>query len=99
MKKLFVFILFPLTIFAQKQPKLIVGIVVDQMRYEMLDRFHDDFGPDGFNLLVDKGYRYDSCTFSYIPTFTAPGHATIYTGQPPTKHGIIANDIYIISVV
>jgi predicted AlkP superfamily pyrophosphatase or phosphodiesterase len=65
------------------------------MRYEMLDRYRSDFGPDGFNLLVDEGMRYDSCTFSYIPTFTAPGHATIYTGVVPSKHGILGNDIYI----
>lgn len=95
MKRIVLALLIPIIVTAQKQPKLIVGIVVDQMRYEMLDRYSSDFGPDGFNLLLDRGMRYDSCTFSYIPTFTAPGHATIYTGVVPAKHGILGNDIYI----
>lgn len=85
----------PFLLVAQKQPKLIVGIVIDQMRYEMLDRFRADFGPDGFNLLMREGMQYDSCTYSYIPTYTGPGHATIYTGTTPSIHGISSNDIYI----
>lgn len=95
MKRMLLALLVPTVIIAQKQPKLIVGIVADQMRYEMLDRYRSDFGPGGFNLLVDQGMGYDSCTFSYIPTFTAPGHATIYTGVVPSEHAILANDIYI----
>lgn len=95
MKKLLFFLALPLFTVAQKQPKLIIGIVADQMRYEMLDRYKNDFGPDGFNLLVAEGMRYDSCTFSYIPTYTAPGHATIYTGTTPAIHGITGNDMYI----
>jgi len=96
MKKLALFILLaPLFLSAQKKPKLIVGIVVDQMRYEMLDRFAADFGADGFNLLTKQGMRYDSCTFNYVPTYTGPGHATIYSGANPSTHGILSNDIYL----
>jgi len=96
MKKLaFIILLAPLFLSAQKKPKLIVGIVVDQMRYEMLDRFSSDFGADGFNLLSKDGMRYDSCTFNYVPTYTGPGHATIYSGANPSMHGILSNDIYL----
>jgi predicted AlkP superfamily pyrophosphatase or phosphodiesterase len=95
MRNLILIFLLPLSLAAQKQPRLIVGIVVDQMRYEMLDRYSSDFGPDGFNLLADQGMRFDSCTFSYIPTYTAPGHATIYTGVSPRRHAILANDLFI----
>lgn len=98
MKKLILVLLLPTLSLAQKQPKLIIGIVADQMRYEMLDRFKNDFGPDGFNLLTSEGMRYDSCTYSYLPTYTAPGHATIFTGTPPSVHGINSNDLYIPSL-
>ena len=90
-----ILLLTPLLLSAQKKPKLIVGIVVDQMRYEMLDRFASDFGADGFNLLAQNGMRYDSCTFDYMPTYTGPGHATIYSGANPSMHGILSNDIYL----
>lgn len=91
----FVLLLLPFLGLAQTQPKLIVGIVVDQMRYEMLQRFQEHFGPDGFNRLVKDGMCFDSCTYNYIPTYTGPGHATIYTGKTPGIHGITSNDIYI----
>lgn len=95
MKKLILLILLPAMLLAQKKPKLIVGIVIDQMRQEMLDRYKSSFSPNGFNRLVTEGMRYDSCTYNYIPTYTAPGHATIFTGKLPKEHGIIANDMYI----
>ena len=95
MKKLIVLLILPTVLFAQKAPKLIVGIVVDHMRYEMLDRYKTSFGSDGFNRLVTEGMRYDSCTYNYIPTYTAPGHATIFTGKNPKDHGILGNDMYI----
>jgi predicted AlkP superfamily pyrophosphatase or phosphodiesterase len=95
MKKLIVLFIFPAVLFAQKAPKLIVGIVVDHMRYEMLDRYKTSFGPNGFNRLVTEGMRFDSCTYNYIPTYTAPGHATIFTGQNPSVHGILGNDMYL----
>jgi len=76
------------------QPKLVVGIVVDQMRYDYLTRFWDRFGNGGFKRLVNKGYHFKNNHYNYVPTYTAPGHASIYTGTTPKNHGIISNDWY-----
>ncbi len=77
---------------AQKRPKLVVGIIVDQMKMEYLYRFNDDFSPNGFKRLIDKGYTFHNMHYNYMPTYTAPGHASIYTGATPSTHGIISND-------
>ncbi|MFY0686090.1 MAG: alkaline phosphatase family protein [Cyclobacteriaceae bacterium] len=76
------------------KPKLVVGIVVDQMKAEYLYRFGDLYGADGFNLLKEKGFVYKNAHFNYMPTKTGPGHASIYTGTTPSRHGIIGNDWY-----
>ena len=73
-------------------PKLIVGIVVDQMRFDYLTRFYKYFGEDGFKRLLNEGYNFTYAHFNYVPTNTAPGHTSIYTGTTPFFHGIIAND-------
>lgn len=80
--------------FSQEKPKLVVGIVVDQMRYDYIYRFWDDFGKDGFKKLVNEGHFFRNAQFGYMPTFTGPGHASIYTGTTPSVHGIISNDWY-----
>ena len=85
------------TLFAwpqQKQPKLVVGIVVDQMRYDYLTRFWGKFSENGFKKLVNNGFNCKQAHFNYMPTYTAPGHASIYTGTTPANHGIIANTWY-----
>lgn len=87
------FILLYTTYFAQA-PKLVVGVVVDQMCYEYLHRFENKFSKDGFNKLKEKGAFCSNTHYNYVPTFTAPGHASIYTGTTPADHGIIANDWY-----
>jgi len=79
---------------AQEQPKVVVGIVVDQMRQEYLTRYWDRFSDSGFKRLINEGFRYDNCQYDYIPTLTGPGHASIYTGTTPAFHGIVANDWY-----
>jgi predicted AlkP superfamily pyrophosphatase or phosphodiesterase len=76
------------------KPKLIVGIVVDQMRYDYLVRFGNRFGPGGFNRLIENGYHLENVHFDYIPTKTAAGHASIYTGAGPSVHGVLGNDWY-----
>lgn len=76
------------------QPKLVVGIVVDQMRYDYITRFWDRFGEGGFKRLISEGYNLRNNHFNYIPTYTGPGHATVYTGAAPQTHGIIGNDWY-----
>lgn len=97
MKKLFLFLafVFCFNIQAQQRPKLVVGIVVDQMKMEYLYRFSDDFSTNGFKKLMDKGFTFYNMNYNYVPTFTAPGHASIYTGTTPAVHGIIGNDWYI----
>jgi predicted AlkP superfamily pyrophosphatase or phosphodiesterase len=77
-----------------KNPTLIVGIVIDQMRYDYIYRFWDDFSNDGFKRLINEGHFFRNAQFGYVPTYTGPGHASIYTGTTPSVHGIIANDWY-----
>ena len=77
-----------------EKPKLVVGIVVDQMRYDYIYRFWEDFGNDGFKKLINEGHFFRNAQFGYVPTYTGPGHASIYTGTTPAVHGIIANDWY-----
>lgn len=76
------------------KPKLIVGIVVDQMRYDYIYRFWDKYGNGGFKKLVNEGFFCKNTNFNYVPTYTGPGHAAIYTGTTPAVNGIIANDWY-----
>lgn len=71
--------------------RLVVGVVVDQMRNDYVERFWDHYSDDGFKRLVNQGYRFKDTHFNYIPTKTAPGHASVFTGTSPMNHGIIAN--------
>lgn len=91
-------LLFTLNGFSQSskvdKPKLVVGIVIDQMRNDYIDRFWNRFGNNGFKKLVNKGYRFKNNQYNYIPTQTGPGHASIYTGTSPINHGIISNNWY-----
>ncbi|MCC6577712.1 MAG: alkaline phosphatase family protein [Flavobacteriales bacterium] len=75
-------------------PKLVVGIVVDQMRADHLLRFWDNFGEGGFKRLVGQGACLRDAHYPYAQTNTGPGHASIYTGTTPSDHGIVANDMY-----
>ncbi len=75
-----------------QQPKLIVGIVVDQMRYDYLTKFYNDFGEDGFKRLLREGLNCKNVHYTYKPTYTGPGHATIFTGTSPSVHGIVGNN-------
>lgn len=79
---------------AATQPKLVVGIIVDQMRYDYIYRFWNKFGSDGFKRLVNEGYFCRNTNYNYVPTYTGPGHTSVYTGSTPATHGIIANDWY-----
>ncbi len=76
------------------KPKLVVAIVVDQMRYDYLPRFYNRLGQDGFKRLIQNGFNCKNHHINYIPTTTAPGHASIFTGTTPKNHGIIGNSWY-----
>lgn len=78
----------------ENAPKLVVGIVVDQMRYDYLSKFSGKFGQDGFKRLMREGFTLSNTHYNYIPTATAPGHASIFTGSTPSHHGIIGNYFY-----
>lgn len=73
-------------------PKLVVGIVIDQMRFDYLYRFYDQYSERGFRRLLASGMNFTFARYNYIPTYTGPGHASIYTGTTPYYHGIISND-------
>ena len=75
-----------------EKPKLVVGIVVDQMRNDYIDRFWNKYSDDGFKRLVNDGYRFKNGHFNYVPTYTGPGHASVYTGTTPAIHGIVGNN-------
>ena len=77
-----------------KKPKLVIGIVIDQMRYDYLTRFADRYSKDGFNRILKNGFSLENAHYNFIPTYTAVGHASIYAGTPPSNHGIISNNWY-----
>jgi predicted AlkP superfamily pyrophosphatase or phosphodiesterase len=106
MKRRLLFTLFFLSatgsvVFAQKKtdlnngidrPKLVVGIVIDQMRWDYLYRYYNKYSEDGFKRLINKGFSYENTMIPYTPTVTAAGHTCIYTGSVPAVHGIVGND-------
>ncbi len=74
------------------KPKLVIGIVVDQMRYDYLFKYWDKYSDKGFKRLVNEGFLCREAHYNYMPTYTGPGHASIFTGTTPSTHGIIANE-------
>ncbi|PZP52151.1 MAG: alkaline phosphatase family protein [Pseudopedobacter saltans] len=77
------------------RPKLVVGIVVDQMRWDYLYRYHDLYSnTGGFKRLLGEGFSCENTFIPYIPTVTAAGHTCIYTGSIPAIHGIVGNNWY-----
>jgi predicted AlkP superfamily pyrophosphatase or phosphodiesterase len=103
MKKYFILILFFLPIIASAQkgkktvkieerPKLVVGLVIDQMRWDYLYRFADRYEKGGFKRLLSEGFSCENTYIPYLPSFTACGHSSIYTGSVPAINGITGND-------
>lgn len=95
-------LIFSLTIFAQsrrntpvnapERPKLVVGITVDQMRWDYLYRFYDRYAANGgWKRMLNQGFTCDNTLIPYTPTVTACGHTCIYTGSVPAIHGITGN--------
>ncbi len=97
MKKTFTIILtiaFSVTLSAQslQRPRLVVGIVIDQMRWDYLYRYYDRYADNGgFKRLINQGFSCDNTFIPYAPTVTACGHASIYTGSVPSINGITGN--------
>lgn len=76
------------------RPKLVVGMVVDQMRWDFLYRYYDRYTNDGFKRLISEGFSCENTLIPYTPTITACGHTCAYTGSVPAIHGIIGNNWY-----
>lgn len=82
-------------VIAQKgveRPKLVVGIVVDQMRWDYIYRYMDRYETGGFRRMLGEGFSCENTFITHLPSFTAVGHSTIYTGSVPAIHGITGND-------
>ncbi len=79
----------------QDKPKLVVGIIIDQMRWDYLHRYQKHFGKGGFRRLMNEGFSFDNCFLPYIPSYTAIGHTTVYTGSVPSIHGICGNSFIV----
>lgn len=76
----------------QASPKLVVILIIDQFRGDYLERYHAEFGPNGFRLFTDRGAYFPACYYEYANTRTAPGHASIATGAYSPAHGIFSNE-------
>lgn len=76
------------------KPKLVVVMVVDQMRADYISRYWDYFGEGGLKRLINKGYTNKNTNYNFFPTYTAAGHASISTGSIPSLNGIVGNDWY-----
>jgi predicted AlkP superfamily pyrophosphatase or phosphodiesterase len=77
-----------------EKPKIVVGIIVDQMRQDYLYRYYNKYADGGFRRLMRDGFMLKNAHYNYFPTFTGPGHASVYTGTTPAIHGIISNEWY-----
>ena len=81
-----------------QRPKLVIGLVVDQMRQEYFYKFQERFTEGGFKRLMKEGFMMKNAHYNYIPTYTGPGHASVFTGTTPATHGVIGNDWYVKSL-
>jgi predicted AlkP superfamily pyrophosphatase or phosphodiesterase len=98
-RNLLIALLIPLSVSAQKnksselpRPKLVVGIMVDQMRWDYLYRYYDRYENGGFKRMLNEGFSAENTHIDYTTTVTGIGHTTVYTGSVPAIHGIAGND-------
>ena len=78
-----------------ERPKLVVGIVIDQMRWDYLYRYQQRYTDGGFKRLLNEGYSCENTVIPYVPSVTAIGHTSIYTGSVPSIHGIAGNNFVV----
>lgn len=74
-----------------RAPRLVVWLTIDQFRGDYYQRYHEHFVSGGLRRLFEQGMWYQNAHFSHAITETAPGHATLFTGAAPDRHGIVAN--------
>jgi predicted AlkP superfamily pyrophosphatase or phosphodiesterase len=77
------------------KPRLVIGIVVEQLKYDQLEKFRDRLGDNGIKRLINEGTYFKNASFQYMLTQSAPGHATIATGAEPSFHGITSDNWYL----
>lgn len=75
-----------------ERPKLVIGIVVDQMRWDFLYRYYDRYEDGGFKRMLNEGFTCENTFIDYLPSYTGVGHATVFTGSIPAIHGITGNN-------
>ena len=78
-----------------ERPKLVVGVVVDQMRWDYLYYYYEDYGNDGIKRLLREGFSCENTMITHVPTVTAIGHSSVYTGSVPYFTGIAGNGFMI----
>jgi hypothetical protein len=78
-----------------EKPRLVIGIVVEQLRYDHIERFRDRFCDNGIKRLINEGSYFKNASFEYMLTQSSPGHATISTGAEPSYHGIPSDSWYV----
>jgi len=77
------------------KPRLVIGIIVEQLKYDQLERFRDRLGENGIKKLINEGTYFKNASFEYMLTQSAPGYATIATGTEPSFHGITSDNWYL----
>lgn len=77
------------------KPRLVVGIVVEELKYDQLEKFRDRLGENGIKRLINEGTYFKNAGYEYMLTQSAPGHATVSTGAEPSFHGITSDNWYI----
>jgi hypothetical protein len=77
------------------KPRLVIGIVVEQLKYDQLEKCRDKLGENGIKKLINEGTYFKNASFEYMLTQSAPGHATISTGTEPSFHGITSDNWYL----
>jgi predicted AlkP superfamily pyrophosphatase or phosphodiesterase len=78
-----------------ERPRLVIGIVVEQLRYDQLEKLRDKLGENGIKRMLNEGTYFKNASFDYMLTQSAPGHATIATGCEPAVNGITSDSWYV----
>jgi predicted AlkP superfamily pyrophosphatase or phosphodiesterase len=75
------------------KPKLVIGIIIDQFRYDYLTRFRSDYH-GGLDQLMTNGADFTNAYYAQVPTVTAVGHSIFMSGAMPAVSGIVGNAWY-----
>ena len=78
-----------------EKPRLVIGIIVEQLKFDQLEKYKDKLGDNGIKKLINEGTYFKNASFDYMLTQSAPGHATIATGTEPSFHGITSDNWYL----